>query len=537
MDPIQTNQSQNINSQSGWSWAGNNQNSYIPPAPPDMNPAPKKPAKSLNIWNFNIPIKTWESNEVIPPVQNLNQIPVIENNNDLKLTKPSSDIATNIPKKSDPDSNDKKSKKKTYSLIKSAVTEEDKQIDQRTARWEITQFLKNADISALINQIFNDAVASHTSDIHIEPLEKFLAIRFRIDGEFYEYRNFAKEYQNLLLTRIQVLAWLKIDELRKPQDWKINAWMINGKRIDMRVSTLPTIYWNKTVIRILEKENKIVTLAELGYDHDAIKLINKNLERTYWMVLMSGPTGSWKSTTLFAMISKFDPFKYNISTLEDPVEYFIEWANQSQVNAEIWFDFWNWLRSLVRQDPDIIMVWEIRDTTTAKLATQAAITGHLVFSTVHANSASSTIQRLINIWADTFLIADALNVIIAQRLLRKNCPNCITQYQPNSKELKYVKPVIEKLDEVSKNQIKYLKWAWCDQCHWSGYTWRLAIYEILEITQTIKKVIIEKNWIADDVEKAAVEEWMVTIEENWILEALKWSTTIDEVMRVVDVSE
>lgn len=430
---------------------------------------------------------------------------------------------------------------KEYSNIKNKIslewelaTQEDIQIEERTQRWEIIPFVQNVDIAWLVQQIFNDAVNSRTSDIHIEPFEKFLSIRFRIDWEFYEYRNFSPEYSKLILTRMQVLAWLKIDQLRTPQDWKINAWIISWKRIDMRVSTLPTIYWNKIVIRILEKDNTIKTLVDLWYNHKDIQIIKRNLERTYWMILMSWPTWSWKSTTLFAMLSKYDPFKKNISTLEDPVEYYIEWANQCQVNPEIWFDFADGLRSLVRQDPDIIMVWEIRDNTTAKLATQAAITWHLVFSTVHANTASTTVQRLINMWADPFLIADALNIIVAQRLIRKNCPYCKKSYEINKKQLDAINPIIEKLDEKSRNQINFMKWEWCNNCHWLWFLWRIAIYEILEVTQEIKQVIIEKDWIWQEIEKVAVSLWMTKMKENWIIKAMLWETTLEEALLVTD---
>lgn len=425
-------------------------------------------------------------------------------------------------------------KKTTVSFDEMTPTQEDMQIDDRTARWEIIPFIQNVDIAWLVQQIFNDAVASRTSDIHIEPYENFLSIRFRIDGEFYEYRNFSKEYSKLILTRVQVLAWLKIDQLRVPQDGKINAWIIQWKRIDMRVSTLPTIYWNKIVIRILEKDNTIKTLADLWYTHKDIQLIRKSLDRPFWMILMSWPTGSWKSTTLFAMLSKYDPFKKNISTLEDPVEYYIEWANQCQVNPEIWFDFADWLRSLVRQDPDIIMVWEIRDNVTAKLATQAAITGHLVFSTVHANTASTTVQRLINMWADPFLIADALNVVIAQRLIRKVCPYCKKAYEPTKKQLEIIKPIFDKLDEKSKTNAIFVKWEWCNNCHWLWFLWRVAIYEILEVTPEIKQVIIEKEWIWQEIEKVAVKNWLITMRENWIIKAMQGETTLEEALLVTD---
>jgi len=487
-----------------------------PPAPPMNNSGWKKSENNkilkkpeFDFWDFTVPVK---SNESISKVEKKE---IIEND----LEKTEDIFEENVL--------DNK-----ISLSASETTEEDSSIDPRTPRWEVTAFVKNVDISALVDQFFNDAVASRTSDIHIEPFENFLWIRFRIDWEFYEYRNFATEYWKLLLTRIQILAWLKIDQLRAPQDWKISAWIIAGKRIDMRVSTLPTIYWNKVVIRILEKENKIKTLPDLGYDHDSIKIIKRNLNRTYWMILMSWPTWSWKSTTLFWMLSKYDPFKYNISTLEDPVEYFIDWANQSQINPEVGFDFSDWLRSLVRQDPDIIMLWEIRDNTTTKLAVQAAITGHLVFSTVHANTASTTVQRLMNMWADPFLVASALNLVISQRLVRRNCKYCVQPYNPPKKQLESIKNITNRLDKNSHTN--FHKWVWCDQCHWSWYLGRIAIYEILEITPWIEKVISETWWIWQKIEEVAVKEWMITIKENWVIEAMKWNTTLEEILIAVD---
>lgn len=458
---------------------------------------------SINFWDFQLPTKDWES-----------------------LNSWKSSLSGNVVDKLDFNN------LKKISLSESEVTQEDTKIDSRTKRWEIVSFVENVDITALVDQFFNDAVASRTSDIHIEPFENFMAVRFRVDWEFYEYRNFAIEYAKLILTRIQVLAWLKIDQLRIPQDWKINAWIIGWKRIDMRVSTLPTIYWNKIVIRILEKENQIKTLPELWYDHKSIQIIKRNLNRTYWMILMSWPTWSWKSTTLFWMLSKYDPFKYNISTLEDPVEYYIEWANQSQINPEVWFDFADWLRSLVRQDPDIIMVWEIRDNVTTKLAVQAAITGHLVFSTVHANTASTTIQRLMNLWADPFLVASALNLVISQRLVRRNCPHCSQAYEPPKKQLDLIKGILNRLDDKSVPHFK--KWVWCEKCNWSWYLGRIAIYELLEVTKEIEKVIAETWWIWQKIQEVAIKQWMITIKENWVIEAMRWNTTLEEVLIAVD---
>ncbi len=241
-----------------------------------------------------------------------------------------------------------------------------------------------------------------------------------------------------------------------------------------------------------------------------------------------------KSTTLMWMLSTFDPSKHNISTLEDPVEYFLPWVNQSQVQPDIGYDFPEWLRTLVRQDPDIIMVWEIRDNITAKLAINAAITGHLVFSTVHANSASSTIQRLINMDVDNFLITSAVNLILSQRLVRTICPHCKEPFAPDSKTLEKVKKSLKNVPWVDINNLQFSKWKWCDKCKWQWYKWRMAIYELLEITEEIIDVIVEQHWIADDIQEVAVKQWMITIEQNWFLAALWWKTTLEEVLIASD---
>lgn len=398
---------------------------------------------------------------------------------------------------------------------------------------QVVPFQQGVDIIKLVNDMFESALAQGASDIHIEPFEPFLTVRFRIDGDFHEYFNFATEYAESILTRIEVLAGLKLDKNRLPQDGKISFHSQNGVRVDMRVSTFPTMYGNKVCIRLLVKEDSVKTLQSLGYDERSLQIIQKNLERTYGMVLMTGPTGSGKSTTLFAMLSSFNPREYNISTLEDPIEYFIPGANQSQVNAEIGYDFPDGLRTLVRQDPDIIMVGEIRDKVTASLAVNAAITGHLVFSTLHANTASATIQRLMNMDVDHFLVASALNLIVSQRLVRRICPHCKTSFTPDERTLANVRSSLEHVPNAP-TQIEFFRGNGCDACKGTGYKGRVAIYELLEVTPEISKVIIEKQGVAEEIEKVAVSQGMVTIKQNGILAALKGETTLEEVLLASD---
>jgi len=290
----------------------------------------------------------------------------------------------------------------------------------------------------IVNDIFLNSMIKKASDIHIEPREKKLIIRFRVDWYFINYKEFSLKEKEAILARIKILSYLRIDEHRQPQDWKINYKMFGWKSIDMRVSVIPTIYWEKCVIRLLKKDEKPPKLVDLGIMPYNMVRIKKHLKDNSWMILAVWPTGSGKSTTLFSMLSQFDPEEKNISTLEDPVEYRIKWVNHTQINPIIDFTFAKWLRSLLRQDPDIIMVGEIRDEETAKLAVEASITGHIVFSTLHTNSATHTIQRLVNLWIDPLLISSSLKSIISQRLVRKLCLNCREWYLAIPKIEKYI---------------------------------------------------------------------------------------------------
>lgn len=385
-------------------------------------------------------------------------------------------------------------------------------------------------VSEQVEKIFADATGMRASDIHIEPLPHSFQIRFRIDGELTIYQELKKEEENSVIARIKILGGMRIDEHRLPQDGKA-SFKRGEQEFDLRMSVLPTIYGEKVVIRILRKSQKRVALSDLGFLPNVLSKIEHHLKNTYGMILGVGPTGSGKSTTLFAMISTYDPKKKNISTLEDPVEYKIPFVNQSQTHAEIGFDFSEGLRTLVRQDPDIIMVGEIRDKKTALLGVEAALTGHLVFSTLHTNSAATTIQRLTHIGVDTFLISSALRLIISQRLVRRTCTHC--------REAEDIPEGFKKMVEnevgmyvKDTTKLKFYKAKGCDKCDGLGYKERIGIYEVLEVSPKIQEMIIEGKSPAE-IEEQAKKEGMITMKQDALMKVVLGDTTIEEFSKVI----
>ena len=319
------------------------------------------------------------------------------------------------------------------------------------------------DIVDYVNNMFRTAIDMWASDIHVEPTEDFILIRFRKDWDFLIIDKVDKEFTSAVVTRLKVLSRIKIDENKKPQDWKIIYFYEKEKvNIDIRLSTLPTKFWEKVVMRILKQDTSLINIQALGLIDINLEKLKEALRSTYWIILVAWPTGSWKSTTLFGILKNFNPLEFNISTLEDPIEYNIDYVNQSQVKSEIGYTFASGLRSLVRQDPDIIMVWEIRDKETATLAVEAALTWHLVLSTIHTNSASATIQRLINMWVEPFLLASAMKMVVSQRLWKRLCPHCkekteLSEIQ-KAKVIEYLAPISE---EESLKHMEFYVWKWC----------------------------------------------------------------------------
>ena len=392
---------------------------------------------------------------------------------------------------------------------------------------------EDSEIIDIVNDMFLEALRNKASDIHIEPREKFLNIRFRVDWNFIDYKNLELNLRDSIIARIKIMSYLRIDEHRLPQDWKIAYKLFWWKSVDMRVSIIPTIYWEKCVIRLLKKDDKPPELKDLGIMPYNLVKIKKHLKDNYWMILAVWPTGSWKSTTLFSILSQYDAEKHNISTLEDPVEYRIKWVNHTQINPSINFTFAKWLRSILRQDPDIIMVWEIRDEETARLAVEASITWHIVFSTIHTNSATHTIQRLVNLWVDPLLISSSLRMIISQRLARKLCIHCKIWYEPNKKIRDYI---IWKVWKYIKNKedLKLYKSneKWCAKCNHTWYNWRLWLYEVLEMSDKLESLML-KNASRMQLEIQAVWDWMVPIKEDWLLKVILWETSLEEILSVL----
>ncbi len=392
--------------------------------------------------------------------------------------------------------------------------------------WDIVEYVSN---------IFKNAVNQKASDIHIEPTETFLLVRYRIDGDFTLIDKVDRENISAIITRLKVLARVKIDENKKPQDGKIVYHHEETvENIDVRFSTLPTKFGEKIVMRILRQDAGLTNLHALGLIDINIEKVQEALKSTYGIMLVAGPTGSGKSTTLFGVLKHFNPLELNISTLEDPIEYNIDYVNQSQVRPDIGYTFASGLRTLLRQDPDIIMVGEIRDKETGTLAVEAALTGHLVLSTIHTNSAAATIQRLINMDIEPFLLASAMKMVISQRLGKRLCTQCKHEYVPNEYEQKkintYLSPILEAED--MKNLVFY-KWDGCDKCGGTGYKWRLGIHEVLIVEDYMEPMILAKA-SANEMKQAAIQEGgMITIVQDALLKASLGETTIEEALKLI----
>lgn len=388
-------------------------------------------------------------------------------------------------------------------------------------------------IISFINDIFLAAIGKWASDIHIEPNEKEINIRFRIDGNFVEYKKVDLEKLQSIIARVKILAYLRIDEQRLPQDGKINFHLFWWKSVDLRVSVLPNIYGEKVVIRILKKEDKPAELKDLWFlPYNMVKL-QKHLWDTHGMILAVWPTGSGKSTTLFSLLSWYDAKQNNISTLEDPVEYRIPGVNHTQIHPEIGFHFSDGLRALLRQDPDIIMVGEIRDEETAKLAIESSITWHLVFSTLHTNSAVHTLSRLVNLWVDPLLISSSLRLIISQRLVRKLCDTCKVSYTPDEKVIELLKKQVGRYLKPDQEMLLYKPSEWgCLHCNHTWFKGRLGVYEILEVSEKIEELLL-KNASRAQLEIQAIGDGMIPIKQDALLKVVLGYTSLEEALSVV----
>lgn len=405
------------------------------------------------------------------------------------------------------------------------------------------EILKDAPVAKLVEVVVSHAIEGKASDIHIEPMDKNYRVRFRVDGILHVSLVFPEEIGPAIISRIKILANLKIDEKRKPQDGRFRL-TLNKKEMDFRVSTLPVIDGEKVVMRILDKAEGLVNIQALGLMGSNNDNMMKALEETYGMILMTGPTGSGKSTTLYSLLKVLNVEERNIITLEDPIEYNIEGLNQSQIKPEIGYTFASGLRTILRQDPNVIMVGEIRDSETAELAVHAALTGHLMFSTLHTNTAIGAIPRLIDMGIEPFLLSSSLRIVAAQRLVRRICEKCkekidIPQSVKNKikRELTNVSDAeLKKYDIDLSKEINFYRGKGCDFCNGTGLKGRMAVFEAVPVNENIKNIIVEKRGSEELINKERQSMGLITMKQDGILKIIKGFTTIEEIERVTEGS-
>jgi type IV pilus assembly protein PilB len=420
--------------------------------------------------------------------------------------------------------------------IKETSGEEDVQLKTFDAK-SLANVIREAPIAKIVETILTFAMKARASDIHIEPQETKIRVRYRIDGILQEKLILPRSVHDAVVSRIKILSDLKIDEKRIPQDGRF-SFRVDLDEVDLRVSTLPTVHGEKIVMRLLKKTGNVPTLQELGLRGTALKNLEIASKVPHGIILVTGPTGSGKTTTLYSLLHKLNTPKVNIVTLEDPVEYQMHGVNQVQINPQAGLTFASGLRAFLRQDPNIIMVGEVRDQETADLAIQAALTGHLVFSTLHTNSASGALPRLLDMKAEPFLLASSMTLVMAQRVLRKICEHCKEAYQPDPAVEEDMKVVLGSMYDGWKQehpeQFTLYKGKGCLSCGDSGYSGRTGIYEVMLISEKIGKLILERK-PASEIERQAIEEGMLLMKQDGYMKVLEGITAIEEVLRVAQI--
>lgn len=391
---------------------------------------------------------------------------------------------------------------------------------------ELKSASQEAPVIKLVNGMLADAIRQGASDIHLEPYEKVFRVRFRIDGVLYKVMDPSLKFKNAIISRLKIMSNLDIAERRLPQDGRIKVKMERDLDVDFRVSVLPTLFGEKVVLRLLDKSSLQLDMTKLGFEEDDLKNFQKAISQPFGMVLVTGPTGSGKTTTLYSALSELNKISQNISTAEDPVEYNLMGINQVQIHEEIGLTFANTLRAFLRQDPDIILVGEIRDYETAEIAIKAALTGHLVLTTLHTNDAPSTVNRLLNMGIEPFLISSSVILILAQRLVRKICPECKTSITlPEQAFIDLgVKP-----EEF--RDIPLYKGTGCKHCSNTGFKGRIAIYEVMPVNENVKELIL-KGASSTDLKKEAIKSGLSTLRKSALNKMKQGLTTVEEVLRI-----
>lgn len=391
-------------------------------------------------------------------------------------------------------------------------------------------------VTDMVTMILAASIKSRASDIHIEGEEKGIKVRFRIDGILHDVAVLSKDAWNKLISRMKMLAGVKININDKPQDGRVSIFLKN-ERIDIRASFLPTAFGESVVMRLLRSSSVGLAFEDLGIRAKSFKQLKREVERPNGMIITTGPTGSGKTTTLYAVLKKLNNQETKIITIEDPIEYQLEGVNQSQISEK--YTFAHGLRSIVRQDPDVLMVGEIRDLETAEIAIQAALTGHLVLSTIHTNDAAGTVPRFLSMGVKPYLLAPALNVMIGQRLVRRVCDKCKVEEKLDAETMERARTVIESLPEEEKknidvNNLKFYKGAGCEECQGLGYKGRIGIYEIMAMTSEVEKIILSGNVSEYDMRAIAAKNGMMTMAQDGMLKALEGITSADELFRVAE---
>lgn len=420
-------------------------------------------------------------------------------------------------------------------MVKEAVADISSTSDVQLDSLSTSNEFNSAPIAKIVNTIVEFGIKSRASDIHIEPQDAKTRVRYRIDGILMEKLSLPRSIHDSLVSRIKILAGMKIDEKRIPQDGRFH-YKLGEEEVDLRVSSLPTVHGEKIVSRLLRKTGGLPTLDKLGLDGVQLKRFEEGIARSYGIVLVTGPTGSGKTTTLYSVLSRLNTKAVNIVTLEDPVEYQIEGINQVQINPQAGLTFATGLKSFLRQDPNIILVGEIRDKETTQLAVQAALTGHLVFSTLHTNDSATAIPRLIDLGGEPFLIASVISTIMGQRIVRQVCPHCKEMYEPSPEIQASIKTVLGNVlpkAYADGQKMMLARGKGCDECNHSGYMGRIGIFEILRGSPEVNKLVMSEA-SSQEIELQARKEGMTLMKQDGYLKALAGITTIDEVMRVTE---
>ena len=417
----------------------------------------------------------------------------------------------------------------SYESIIGDMEETDVEVVQAEADLDVNELEKateDAPVVKLVNAVLTDAIKKGASDIHIEPYEKVFRIRFRIDGVLYEIMKPPLKLKNAITSRTKIMADLDIAERRLPQDGRIKLKLGNGREMDFRVNVLPTLFGEKVVLRLLDKSNLQLDMTKLGFETRQLDDFKNAISKPHGMVLVTGPTGSGKTTTLYSALAELNKITTNISTAEDPVEFNLMGINQAQMQEEIGFNFASALRAFLRQDPDVIMVGEVRDYETAEIAVKASLTGHLVLSTLHTNDAPSTINRLLNMGVEPFLVASSVNLIVAQRLARRVCSHCAQEAQLNPEVLVNIGIPAEEA-----RLIKVRQGNGCDKCAGTGYKGRIALYEVMPMYDEVRELVLNGASTAE-IKREAAKLGMMTLRASGLLRLKEGVTTVEEVLRV-----